>query len=137
VNRPPEPGRSPNVQLDAVGRDPEAAEPDGEAVRRVGRKLYLPTIAITGLAAWVSWRGWSALADTGVARSFDDGRYQLAGPAVLGFVLVVGVLLARTAGIFGFRLTFSSAEAYTVLVVEVAAVVLLSVTAWPQLNQRR
>jgi putative Ca2+/H+ antiporter (TMEM165/GDT1 family) len=50
---------------------------------------------------------------------------------------IVGFLLARTVGIFGFRLTFSSAEAYTVLVVEAAAIVLLSVTAWLQLNQRR
>ena len=80
------------MQLDAVGRDPEAAEPDGEAVRRAGRKLYLPTIAITGLAAWLSWRGWGALAQIGVVKSFDDGRYQLAGPAVLGFVLVVCVI---------------------------------------------
>jgi sterol desaturase/sphingolipid hydroxylase (fatty acid hydroxylase superfamily) len=41
---------------------------------------------IAGLAAWLSYRGWTALAGTGVARSFDAGRYQLAGPVVLGFV---------------------------------------------------
>ncbi len=56
------------------------------------RRLYLPTIVIAGLAAWLSYRGWTALAGTGVARSFDAGRYQLAGPVVLGFVLTVCVL---------------------------------------------
>ena len=59
------------------------------------------------------------------------------GAAVLMAGTIVGFLLARTVGIFGFRLTFSSAEAYTVLVVEGAAIVLLSVTAWLQLDQRR
>ena len=43
---------------------------------------------------------------------------------------IAGFLLARTVGIFGFRLTFSSTEAYIVLVVEAAAVVLLTCTAW-------
>ena len=47
---------------------------------------------IAGLAAWLSYRGWTALAQTGVARSFDAGRYNLAGPVVFGFVLTVCVL---------------------------------------------
>ena len=64
------------MQLDAVRWDPEPAEPDGEAVRRAGRRL-------------------------------------------------------------GFRLTFSSAEAYTVLAVKATAVVLLAVTGWLQPKQRR
>jgi hypothetical protein len=59
---------------------------------RAGRRLYVPTIVIAGLAAWLSYRGWTALAQTGVARSFDAGRYNLAGPVVLGFVLTVCVL---------------------------------------------
>jgi hypothetical protein len=46
---------------------------------------------------------------------------------------IVGFLLARSVGIFGFKLTFSSGLAYTVLVVEAAGVVLLAVTAWLQL----
>jgi hypothetical protein len=33
-------------------------------------------------------------------------------------------------GLFGFHLTFSSGLAYTVLVIEAAAVVLLGITAW-------
>ena len=50
---------------------------------------------------------------------------------------IAGFLLARSVGIFGFKLTFSSGLAYTVLVVEAAAVVLLAVTAWLQLARRR
>ncbi len=51
---------------------------------------------------------------------------------------MVGLVLARTAGIFGFRLTFSSGlvYTYTVLVVEAAAVVMLVLTGWLQLRQR-
>jgi hypothetical protein len=30
--------------------------------------------------------------ETGALRSFDDGRYQLAGPLVLGFLLIVCAL---------------------------------------------
>ena len=45
-------------------------------------------------------------------------------------------LLARSVGIFGFRLTFTTTEAYTVLVVESAAVVLLLLTAALQLKHR-
>ena len=56
------------------------------------RRLYLPTIAIAGVAAWLSWRGWNALGQSGVARSVNAGRFQLAGPVVLGFVLAVCVI---------------------------------------------
>jgi hypothetical protein len=48
--------------------------------RLKSRRLYLPTIVIAGLAAWLSYRGWTALAETGVARSFGAGRYNLVGP---------------------------------------------------------
>jgi sterol desaturase/sphingolipid hydroxylase (fatty acid hydroxylase superfamily) len=58
----------------------------------LGRRLYLPTIVIAGLAAWLAWRGWAALGQSGVARSVNAGRFQLAGPVVLGFVLIVCVL---------------------------------------------
>ena len=59
------------------------------------------------------------------------------GAAALMAGTIVGFLLARSVGIFGFKLTFSSGLAYTVLVVEAAAVVLLALTAWLQLAQRR
>jgi hypothetical protein len=48
---------------------------------------------------------------------------------------LVGFLLARTTGLFGFRLTFSSGLANTVLVVEAAGIVLLAVTGWLQRDQ--
>jgi hypothetical protein len=43
---------------------------------------------------------------------------------------IVGIILARTVGIFGFKLGFSSGLANTVLDIEIAAVVLLAVTGW-------
>ena len=60
----------------------------------------------------------------------------VAGAAALMAGTLVGFVLARTVGIFGFRLTFSSGLADTVLVVEAAAVVMLVLTAWLQLRQR-
>jgi hypothetical protein len=60
----------------------------------------------------------------------------VAGAAALMAGTMVGFVLARTVGIFGFRLTFSSGLAYTVLVVEAAGVALLAITAWLQLSQR-
>ena len=51
------------------------------------------------------------------------------GAAALMAGTIVGFVLARTVGIFGFHLTFSSGLAYTVLVVEAVAVILLGITA--------
>jgi sterol desaturase/sphingolipid hydroxylase (fatty acid hydroxylase superfamily) len=62
------------------------------SVPRSALRLYLPTLVIAGLAGWLSWRGWLALGSSGVARSVSAGRYELAGPAVLGFVAVVVVI---------------------------------------------
>jgi hypothetical protein len=42
---------------------------------------------------------------------------------------IVGFILARTVGIFGFKLGFSSGLANTVLIVEIAGVILLAITA--------
>jgi hypothetical protein len=58
------------------------------------------------------------------------------GAAALMAGTIAGFLLARTVGIFGFRLTFISTEAYAVLVVEAVAVVLLGITARLQLKRR-
>ena len=41
---------------------------------------------------------------------------------------IVGFILARTVGIFGFKLTFSTGLANTVLIVEAAALVMLAIT---------
>jgi hypothetical protein len=48
---------------------------------------------------------------------------------------IVGFGLARTVGIFGFKLTFSSGLADTVLVVEAAGVIMLALTGWLQLRR--
>jgi hypothetical protein len=41
---------------------------------------------------------------------------------------IVGFILARTVGIFGFKLTFSTGLANTVLIVEAAALIMLAIT---------
>ena len=51
------------------------------------------------------------------------------GAAALMAGTIVGFVLARTVGLFGFHLTFSSGLAYTVLVIEAVAVILLAITA--------
>jgi hypothetical protein len=51
------------------------------------------------------------------------------GAAALMAGTIVGFILARSVGIFGFHLTFSSGLAYTVLVVEAVAVILPGITA--------
>ncbi len=50
---------------------------------------------------------------------------------------IVGFILVRSVGIFGFHLTFSSGLAYTVLVVEAVAVILLGITALPMPSPAR
>jgi sterol desaturase/sphingolipid hydroxylase (fatty acid hydroxylase superfamily) len=119
ANLPPNSYVSMNMQLGRVEADPVRAG----AGRRASRGLYLPTIVIAGLATWLSWRGWTVLGQIGVARSFDDGRFQLAGPVVLGFVLAVCVLEqirpAQRRPLFarGHLLDFCYAVFYALLVV--------------------
>jgi hypothetical protein len=43
---------------------------------------------------------------------------------------IVGFILADTVGIFGFKLPYVTGLAQTVLIVEIAAIVMLAVTAW-------
>jgi hypothetical protein len=52
-----------------------------------------------------------------------------AGAALLAGT-IIGFILSRTRGIFGFHLTFSSTLANEALVVEAAGVLLLTVTGW-------
>jgi hypothetical protein len=59
------------------------------------------------------------------------------GSALLMAGTLVGFILARTVGIFGFKLTFSSGLADTVLVVEAAAILMLIVTAGVMLRRSR
>jgi hypothetical protein len=50
--------------------------------------------------------------------------FLLMGGTIVGFILV------RTHGLFGFKLGFTSGLAATVLVIEIVAVVMTAVTAW-------
>ncbi len=68
---------------------------------RAGQRVYLPTFAVAVAAAFL-----------------------LMGGTIVGFILV------RTHGLFGFKLGFTSGLAATVLVIEIVAVVLTAVTAW-------
>jgi len=58
------------------------------------------------------------------------------GSALLMAGTIAGFLLAKTVGIFGFKLPYITTEAWIVLVIEAVAVVLLSITAWLSLKQR-
>ena len=51
------------------------------------------------------------------------------GSAALMAGTIVGFVLARTVGMFGFHLTFSSGLAYAALIIEAIAVVFLAATA--------
>jgi hypothetical protein len=59
------------------------------------------------------------------------------GAAALMAGTMVGFVLARSVGIFGFKLTFSSGLAWTVLIVEAAGVILLLLTASLLWRQRQ
>jgi hypothetical protein len=59
------------------------------------------------------------------------------GSAALMAGTIVGFLLARTSGVFGFHLSFSSGLANVVLVVEAVAVVTLALTALAKARTRR
>jgi sterol desaturase/sphingolipid hydroxylase (fatty acid hydroxylase superfamily) len=68
------------------------ADARARASRRIWarpRRIYLPTLVMAALAGWLAWRGWTQLSGFGVARSVNAGRFELAGPVVLGFVLVI------------------------------------------------
>ncbi|MGH3274294.1 MAG: sterol desaturase family protein [Streptosporangiaceae bacterium] len=62
---------------------------DGQAAWGGARRLYLPTVIIAGVAGWLGWLGWAELSGFGLTRSINAGRFELAGPVVLGFVLVM------------------------------------------------
>jgi len=50
-----------NMQVGRVKMAPGSTRENARASRR----LDLPTIIITGVAAWLSWRGWTALGRPG------------------------------------------------------------------------
>jgi len=79
---------TPGIVTPATVGAPAETVADAGATK-TGRRLYLPTVVIAGLAAWLSLRGWNALEQVGPARSINAGRLELAGPAVTGFVVIV------------------------------------------------
>jgi len=70
----------------------EATQAAPVRARSPGRGFYLPTVVIAGVAAWLSWRGWDALGRSSVIQAVNASRFELAGPVVLGFVLIVCVI---------------------------------------------
>jgi sterol desaturase/sphingolipid hydroxylase (fatty acid hydroxylase superfamily) len=60
--------------------------------REVDRRIAIPTVAITAATAWLAWRGWATLRSYGPLQSIRAGQAELAGPVVLGFVLVVFII---------------------------------------------
>jgi sterol desaturase/sphingolipid hydroxylase (fatty acid hydroxylase superfamily) len=60
--------------------------------REVDQRIAIPTVAITAATAWLAWQGWAALRGYGPLRSIHAGQAELAGPVVLGFVLVVFIV---------------------------------------------
>jgi sterol desaturase/sphingolipid hydroxylase (fatty acid hydroxylase superfamily) len=54
-----------------------------------GQRIVAPTVAIATVTAVLAWRGWDTLRAYGPIRSIHAGQVTLAGPVVIGFVLVV------------------------------------------------
>jgi sterol desaturase/sphingolipid hydroxylase (fatty acid hydroxylase superfamily) len=63
-----------------------------EVEQRVNRRIAVPTVVIAAATALLAWRGWVALRGYGPLHSIHAGQAELAGPVVLGFVLVVFVI---------------------------------------------
>jgi hypothetical protein len=58
---------------------------------------------------------------------------QLLVVAAAGLLMagtIVGFIVVRTHGLFGFKLPFTSGEAWAVLVIEIAGMILTAVTGW-------
>ena len=73
----------------STAADLQRGRPRAAAAASGARRLYLPTVIVAGIAGWLGWRGWTQLSDFGITRSVNAGRFELAGPVVLGFVLVM------------------------------------------------
>ncbi len=68
----------------------QQAAADGRRAAR--RRVYLPTFAVAAFAAWLAYRGWRVLSQIGPVSSIHSAQLELAGPAVVGFVLVVFII---------------------------------------------
>jgi sterol desaturase/sphingolipid hydroxylase (fatty acid hydroxylase superfamily) len=77
------------AELGRIDPPPVQVREKTAALGAIVRRLYLPTVAVTAMAAWLSWLGWGVLARYDPAQSIRAGQFELAGPAVLSFVLAV------------------------------------------------
>src|SRR5579863_9529717 len=74
------------AQIVGEGAIPRAQEVTGRTTRR----LYLPSILLLGITAWLVVEGALALRRAGaLTASIAASREELAGPAVIGFVLIL------------------------------------------------
>ena len=73
---------------DAVAAPQETAAPQ-QTRSGYGRRLYLPTFLVAAAAAGLAWRGWQELSEFGPLRAIHSEQAELAGPAVISFVLAV------------------------------------------------
>lgn len=69
-----------------------AVLPRRDLARTSGRVVAIPTVVIAAVTGLLAWRGWEALRGYGPLRSIHAGQVNLAGPVVLGFVLIVFVI---------------------------------------------
>jgi sterol desaturase/sphingolipid hydroxylase (fatty acid hydroxylase superfamily) len=81
------------ADLRRIGGRAEAGPAPGlPGWRRWAGRVYLPTFVVAALAVWLACEGWTELAESGPAHTIRAGQFELAGPVVLGFVLVVSVI---------------------------------------------
>jgi sterol desaturase/sphingolipid hydroxylase (fatty acid hydroxylase superfamily) len=125
-------GRRPPGDREAAGQEATGREAAGQRMTGAGRawrRLYLPTFAFAVAAAWLAWTGWAELSEDSPVAVIHSAQLELAGPAVVGFVLVVFIieqirpaerhpLLAR-----GHVLDMTYLLAYALLVVPLIALI--------------
>jgi hypothetical protein len=75
---------------DAVAAPQETAAQ--QQTRSGYSRLYLPTFLVAAAAAWLAWNGWEELSEFGPLRAIHAQQAELAGPAVISFVLAVFVI---------------------------------------------
>ena len=76
--------------LTVVGYQETTCAPPAPVPRWRLRPLYAPSFILTAITAWLAWEGAMALRRIGdLGSATAAARYQLVGPAVIGFVVLV------------------------------------------------
>jgi sterol desaturase/sphingolipid hydroxylase (fatty acid hydroxylase superfamily) len=87
--RNPSAGHARTTVMSVTTLHPAMAVPAGRSVRA---RVSVPALAVAGLTAWLVWVGASTLSRAGLlASALRGGWLELAGPLVLGLVLVAMV----------------------------------------------